>query len=202
MRGRDSYCTLRDAQHAMFGVLWSTSLDLILMTVNIPPTPTRRSFLAALATTIAGSLTLGGVNAHALVAQPAAKPASPGAPIRDIVVYKDPNCGCCKEWVKHIQKAGFVATVHDMTDMSTVKRSFGVPEKLESCHTARVGKYSIEGHVPADVMIKLLAEQPAGRGLAVPGMPSGSPGMEGGRKDAFDVLLFDAAGKTRVYASR
>ena len=187
----------------MFGVLWSTSLDPILMiTENILPTSTRRTFLAALATTLAGTLTLNRFGARELAALSAKKAATAAIPIRDIVVYKDPNCGCCKEWVKHIQKAGFVATVHDMADMATVKRSFGVPEQLESCHTARVGKYSIEGHVPADVMIRLLAEQPAGRGLAVPGMPSGSPGMEGGRKDAYEVLLFDAAGKTRVYASR
>lgn len=187
----------------MFGVLWSTSLDPISMNpANTTPTPTRRTFLVALATTIAGTLTTRRGGAQLLLAQPAAKSAATSAVIREIVVYKDPNCGCCKEWVKHIQRAGFVATVHDTADMASVKRSFGVPENLESCHTARVGKYSIEGHVPADVMIKLLAEQPAGRGLAVPGMPSGSPGMEGGRKDAYDVVLFDASGKTRIYASR
>jgi len=132
--------------------------------------------------------------AHALAA-----PAPVAAPI---VVYKDPNCGCCAQWVKHLRGAGFPVTVHDMTDMTTVKRSMGVPEALESCHTARVGRYPIEGHVPADVITKLLAEPPAGRGLAVPGMPNGSPGMEGPTKDAYQVLLFDAAGKTRVYASR
>ena len=86
--------------------------------------------------------------------------------------------------------------------MTTIKRSFGVPAALESCHTARIGKYTIEGHVPADLITRLLAEQPTGRGLTVPGMPFSAPGMDGTPKQAYDVLLFDAAGKTRVYASR
>ena len=146
----------------------------------------RRAFLVGLAALPAV--------AHAL--------AAPAAPAASIVVYKDPNCGCCAQWVKHLRGAGFAVTVHDMTDMTTVKRSMGVPEALESCHTARVGRYTIEGHVPADLITKLLAEQPAGRGLAVPGMPNGSPGMEGATKDPYQVLLFDAAGKTRVFASR
>ncbi len=140
-----------------------------------------------------------------LGAQPAkAVSASTGkAPIRDIVVYKNPNCGCCGDWVKHMRANGFKVTVHDMTDMDSVKQSMGVPASLASCHTGRIGKYSIEGHVPADLVAKLVDEQPAGRGLAVPGMPQGSPGMEqGGKKDKYDVLLFDASGKTRVYASR
>ena len=122
--------------------------------------------------------------------------------VRDITVYKDPNCGCCTEWVKHLKKAGFTVTVRDTAEMETVKRSFGVPQALESCHTGRIGQYSIEGHVPADLIVKLVTEQPKGRGLAVPGMPMGSPGMEGSPKQAYDVLLFDAAGKTSVYAKR
>ena len=130
------------------------------------------------------------------------RPVLPAAD-RAMTVYKDPNCGCCAEWVKHVQKAGFVATVRDMTDMVTVKRNLGVPEALESCHTARIGRYTIEGHVPADLIIRLVDEKSASRGLAVPGMPVGSPGMEmGAKKDKYDVLAFDAAGKTRVYASR
>ncbi len=124
-------------------------------------------------------------------------------PVRAMTVYKDPNCGCCEQWVTHVEKAGFRVTVRDTADMESVKASFGVPSGLGSCHTARVGSYTIEGHVPADLIVKLLEEQPVGRGLAVPGMPIGSPGMEqGGRKDAYVVLLFDKAGKTRVFASR
>ncbi len=167
----------------------------------------RRDFLATL-----GALT-GFAAVSASVAQLRAQPpkpptgkAAPGAiaaaTSRAITIYKEPNCGCCKLWVAHVQKAGFVATVHDTTDMATVKTSMGVPDALQSCHTARIGSYTIEGHVPADVIVKLLDEKPVGRGLAVPGMPMGSPGMEGGRAERYQVILFDAAGKARVYASR
>jgi hypothetical protein len=124
------------------------------------------------------------------------------APLPTVVVYKDAACGCCKEWVKHMQKAGFTVTAHDTPDMDGIKASMGVPNALQSCHTAIVGAYLLEGHVPADLVQKLLAEKPTARGLAVPGMPSGSPGMEGGPKDKFDVILFERSGKTRVYASR
>lgn len=159
-----------------------------------PRSTSRRQFLTTLAAT-AGTLA-----ATRLVAQPA----RPTAPVRDMVVYKDPNCGCCTEWVKHVRAAGFTVKVNDLTDMATVKRSFGVPANLESCHTARIGRYTIEGHVPADLITRLLKEQPASaRGLAAPGMPVGSPGMEmGNQKDKYDVILFETTGKTRVYASR
>ena len=175
-----------------------------------PLPPTRRAFflaaaqlgLASLATATVTTLAAG-VGAKAIGAQPAPKGAAAGAALPPMTVYKDPNCGCCTEWVSHVRKAGFVVTVRDTADMSSVKASFGVPSALESCHTARVGTYAIEGHVPADLIQKLLREQPVARGLAVPGMPQGSPGMEqGAPKDAFDVLLFDKAGKTRVFASR
>ena len=139
--------------------------------------------------------------ASRLFAQSAGQPATSRA-ARDITVYKDPNCGCCTEWVKHLRQAGFTVTVRDTAETEMVKRSFGVPAALESCHTGRIGKYTIEGHVPADLIIKLVSEQPAARGLAVPGMPIGSPGMDGSPKQAYEVLLFDAAGKTSVYARR
>ncbi|MCC6243612.1 MAG: DUF411 domain-containing protein [Gemmatimonadaceae bacterium] len=153
----------------------------------------RRHFIAQLA-----GIVVGGWRTLPLGAQ-----SRPAAAEKAITVYKDPNCGCCTEWVKHLRQAGFVPTVRDMTDMVTVKTSFGVPSALESCHTARIGRYTIEGHVPADLIARLLKEQPVARGLAVPGMPVGSPGMEmGNQRDRYDVLLFDATGKTRVYASR
>jgi hypothetical protein len=153
----------------------------------------RRAFLQR-AATLLGLAVIG----RTALAQPVAQPA-----IKAMTVYKDPNCGCCSQWVDHVKKAGFTVTVRDSDDMPGVKASFGVPTELHSCHTARVGNYAIEGHVPADLIVKLLKEQPVGRGLAVPGMPVGSPGMEmGSRKDAYDVLLFDKAGKSRVYASR
>lgn len=166
----------------------------------------RRTFLARLAGPILlvpvasviaraeGRASAASSRAPGQLAKPAALPA--------VVVYKDPGCGCCKEWVKHMQKAGFAVTAHDTPDMDGIKTSMGVPKALQSCHTAVIGSYLVEGHVPADVVQKLLAEKPVARGLAVPGMPSGSPGMEGGTKDKYDVVLFEKSGKTRTYASR
>ncbi len=173
-----------------------------------PLPPTRRAFflaaaqlgLASFATATAAATVIG---TRSLGAQPAATRTAAGVALPPMTVYKDPNCGCCAEWVSHVRKAGFVVTVRDTADMSSVKASFGVPSALESCHTARVGAYAIEGHVPADLIQKLIREKPVARGLAVPGMPQGSPGMEqGAPKDAYEVLLFDKAGKTRVFASR
>lgn len=119
----------------------------------------------------------------------------------EVTVYKSPTCGCCKEWVKHLQANGFSVTTHDATDIMPYKTANGVPAALGSCHTAKVGGYVIEGHVPASDIKRLLKERPPVRGLAVPGMPSGSPGMEqGGHKDRYDVLTFDKQGNTAVYA--
>jgi hypothetical protein len=119
----------------------------------------------------------------------------------EVTVYKSPTCGCCKEWVKHLQANGFSVTTHDVTDIIPYKTANGVPAALGSCHTAKVGGYVIEGHVPASDIKRLLKERPPVRGLAVPGMPVGSPGMEqGGHKDRYDVLTFDKQGNTAVYA--
>jgi hypothetical protein len=118
-----------------------------------------------------------------------------------VTVYKDPDCSCCGAWVEHLKANGFAVTVHEVRDMSPHKKRLGVPERLGSCHTASVGGYTIEGHVPAADIKRLLTERPKARGLAVPGMPQGSPGMETGKLDPYDVLLFDAAGGTRVYRS-
>ncbi len=119
-----------------------------------------------------------------------------------MTVFKSPTCGCCKAWVDHVTKAGFKCTVRDVADLREVKVTFGIPAALESCHTAQIGSYLVEGHVPADLIMKLLKERPAGRGLAVPGMPIGSPGMEGGTPERYQILLFDKAGTTRVFATR
>jgi hypothetical protein len=120
-----------------------------------------------------------------------------------MTVYKDAGCGCCKEWVKHCEQAGFKVVSNDTADMASVKANFGVPDALGSCHTARIGTYVIEGHVPADLILRLLKEKPVARGLAVPGMPNRAPGMQQpGPQPPYDVLLFDKAGKTRVYAKR
>ena len=119
-----------------------------------------------------------------------------------IKVYKTPECGCCKAWVKHLRANGFAVETMDMPDLSLVKQKYGVKPALQSCHTAVVNGYVVEGHVPADLIIKLLKERPAIAGLAVPGMPSGSPGMEGALKQPYDVYTFDRAGRSRVYAHR
>jgi hypothetical protein len=116
-----------------------------------------------------------------------------------IEVYKSAYCGCCAEWVKHLQANGFTVKAHDVADPSDYRARFGVPEAMGSCHTAVVGGYAIEGHVPASEIKRLLAERPKAKGLAVPEMPMGSPGMEGAHKDAYDVLLFQADGKHTVY---
>ena len=123
-------------------------------------------------------------------------------PLPVVAVYKDPGCECCARWVKHLSANGFVATVRDSTDMPSVKRTMGVPDALQSCHTAVVGKYVVEGHVPAAAIKKLLAEKPTVMGLAVPGMPVGSPGMEGSPQQPYNVIAFERDGKTRVFMKR
>lgn len=121
-----------------------------------------------------------------------------------VEVWKDPNCGCCKDWVVHMEANGFDVKVHDSGNTAARKR-LGVPDKLGSCHTALVGGYAIEGHVPAREVHRLLKERPAAVGLSVPGMPVGSPGMDGkiygDRKDPYDVVLISRSGGTRVYQS-
>lgn len=119
-----------------------------------------------------------------------------------IKVYKTPTCGCCKGWVQHLRDNGFKVETMDMPDLSMIKQKYGVKQELQACHTAIVNGYVVEGHVPADVILKMLKERPAVAGIAVPGMPSGSPGMEGGARVAYDVLSFDRAGHTKVYAHK
>jgi len=115
-----------------------------------------------------------------------------------IVVSKDPTCGCCTGWVDHLRQAGFTADVIETSEINRVKVRLGVPQDLASCHTAEIGGYVIEGHVPADAIKRLLAEKPAGKGLAVAGMPMGSPGMEmdGMAPDTYEVVLFGHSGQT------
>lgn len=115
-----------------------------------------------------------------------------------MVVFRDPSCGCCHKWVDHLVANGFAAEVRDAPRMAAIKARLGVPRELSSCHTAEIGGYVIEGHVPAAAIKRLLAEKPAGRGLAVPGMPIGSPGMEGGTPETYDVILF-GAGAPRTF---
>jgi hypothetical protein len=119
-----------------------------------------------------------------------------------IQVWKDPNCGCCKNWVEHMRKHGYTVVVHDTPDLTPVKQTHGVGADLVACHTAVIAGYTIEGHVPADLVDKLLEEKPDIAGLAVPGMPMGSPGMEGGTPEHYDVIAFTSDGGRSVYASR
>lgn len=121
-----------------------------------------------------------------------------------MLVYRDPECGCCEAWADIARKAGYEVRVENRTDMPAVKARYGVPSELASCHTAIAAGYAIEGHVPMAHVDKLLRARPKGvLGIAVPGMPRGSPGMEmpDGSVDAFEVMAFDAAGKTSVFTA-
>ncbi len=118
-----------------------------------------------------------------------------------MTVYLTPTCGCCSNWIEHIEQFGFEVTLEYRVDLTMVKEGFAVRPELSSCHTAVVNGYIVEGHVPGDVVRQFLAEAPPVRGLTVPGMPVGSPGMEvGGRVDPFDVLTFTSTGRTEVYS--
>jgi hypothetical protein len=119
-----------------------------------------------------------------------------------VVVYKSPTCGCCNAWVDHMREHGYTVVTHDTTDLEPIKRQLGVPAGRVSCHTATVRGYTIEGHVPADLIRKLIDEKSRFAGLAVPGMPMGSPGMEGVVKQKYDVIAFDRDGRVEVYARR
>jgi hypothetical protein len=112
-----------------------------------------------------------------------------------ITVHKDPTCGCCAGWVRHLQRAGFTTDVVETRDLDPVKRRLGVPDDLAACHTAEVSGYVVEGHVPASAVKRLLAERPSATGLAVPGMPVGSPGMEGGEPEVYEVVMFGPNGR-------
>ncbi|MDQ3025113.1 MAG: DUF411 domain-containing protein [Pseudomonadota bacterium] len=117
-----------------------------------------------------------------------------------VEVWKSDSCGCCGEWIKHLQKNGFTTRVHSVADAAPMRRALGIPDQLGSCHTAKVGGYAIEGHVPAGDIKRLLAEKPAARGLAAPGMPAGSPGMDLPNSPPYEVLLVRKDASTVRYA--
>ena len=119
----------------------------------------------------------------------------------EIVVYKSPYCGCCAGWADHMEAEGYTVTTHNVDDLEPIKQKAGVPDELMSCHTATVDGYVIEGHVPASAIDRLLSGRPLVKGLAVPGMPIGSPGMEGADPEAYDVMSFDANGRSSVFIS-
>lgn len=147
----------------------------------------RRNLMQAIAA-------LAGTGALSALAVAPAKP--------NVEVWKDPTCGCCKDWVSHLEANGFRVKINE-TGNTEARKRLGIPEALGSCHTALVGGYAIEGHVPARDIDRLLKERPQAIGLAVPGMPVGSPGMDGaiygGRKDPHSVLLVMRGGKTSVF---
>lgn len=155
--------------------------------MNSTSRSTRRVFLL-------GVLALGAASMPALAATQAIA----------MRVWKDPNCGCCKDWIAHLRDAGFEVRAHD-TGNTAARVRLGMPEKYGSCHTAQVAGYVLEGHVPAQDVRRLLATRPAALGLAVPGMPVGSPGMDGpeygGRRDPYDVLLVRRDGGATVFRS-
>jgi hypothetical protein len=141
---------------------------------------------------------MGGLAALLLQAcsTPAAGPALP-----TIVVHKTPTCGCCEKWVSHMRQAGFTMDVRNIDDTSAERAKAGVPMELASCHTGVVDGYAVEGHVPADVVRRMLQERPKIAGIAAPGMPIGSPGMEqpGYAAEPYNVIAFDKSGKTSIY---
>ena len=112
-----------------------------------------------------------------------------------ILVHKDPNCGCCAGWVQHLKDAGFPVRVEETANLQPVRKRLGVPADLAACHTAEVDGYVLEGHVPAAAVRRLLEKRPTAIGLAVPGMPAGSPGMEGGTPQRYEVVLFGTTGR-------
>jgi hypothetical protein len=158
--------------------------------LNTKVNPLRRRML------FAASLVLGG----------AATRAAWGQSKQPVVeVWKSPTCGCCKDWIAHMEANGFTVKVNEVGNTAAMRERLGIPLQLGSCHTAKVGRYAVEGHVPAREIQRLLREKPDAVGIAVPGMPIGAPGMDGpeygGRKDPYDVLLVQKDGSTRVYQS-
>ena len=117
-----------------------------------------------------------------------------------IEVIKTASCGCCSKWVDHLRREGLTVKVRNVEDVTPTARALGVPDALRSCHTARIGGYAVEGHVPAADIKRLLREKPKAAGIAVPGMPAGSPGMEGGGKQLYATFLFQRGGKYRIFA--
>lgn len=152
----------------------------------------RRAFLARTAGLAA--LGLAGRQAWARASATLSSPA--------VTVYKSPSCGCCAKWVDHLTASGFETLVHDESDMDPIKDRLGVPAELRSCHTALAGGYLIEGHVPAEDLARLLHQRPEVMGLAVPGMPSGTPGMAapGAPHEPYQTLAFQRDGSTRLFA--
>jgi hypothetical protein len=164
--------------------------------------PTFRSYPLAKLGLLVGAVVI--VAATVGIISIGAQQAKQATPKQSVTVYKTPTCGCCSKWVDHMKSNGFDVKAIDMEDVAPIKRSNGVPPKMESCHTALVGGYVVEGHVPADAVQRMLREKPAIAGIAAPGMPVGSPGMEvpNVKPEAYSVMAFDKAGKATLYEKR
>jgi hypothetical protein len=121
------------------------------------------------------------------------------AAVTHVQVYKTPTCSCCGKWVEHLKKNGFEVSVENVADTTPYRHKYGIPESLMSCHTGVVGNYALEGHVPAAEIQRLLREKPKAKGLAVPGMPIGSPGMEASTSQPYSVMIVDEQGHVSVY---
>ena len=157
--------------------------------MHIPAQSKLKSVRTLVASALLGLTTLGGISTAV-------------AADDEVVMYKDPNCGCCGKWADHMREHGFKVKEVATAQMGQVKGEAGVPQALGSCHTAKVGGYVVEGHVPAADVRRMLTDKPAIAGISAPGMPMGSPGMEGPYPaDRYDVVSFDAQGRTAVYAS-
>ncbi len=159
----------------------------------------RRSGMLAVAGLVAAGVI---VVSAAPVLRPGSSPAGPDAAIAgaaEMVVYKSPTCGCCNGWVEHMRAAGFTVRAENETDMGAVKDREGVPLELSSCHTAILGDYVFEGHIPAPVIQRFLEQAPDLAGLTVPGMPVGSPGMEGPNPVPYEVIALGRDGSRTVY---
>lgn len=155
-----------------------------------------------LALSIVSVLTLGGCTDADAAPEGAAMAAATmqDQDLPTVLVYKTPSCGCCNGWIEHLEAAGFKVDARNVSDIMSVKRDTGVPVSMSSCHTAIIDGYVVEGHVPADQIKRLLAERPDIAGIAVPGMPTGSPGMEGRSANPYQVLSFTTDGEAAVYA--
>ena len=148
-----------------------------------------RTFVQRFSSALVATVALAGV----VVTAQAEKPT--------VLVYKTPTCGCCTKWVEHLQANGFKVVTQHRDDLTAIRQQHKVPYQVTSCHTALVGSYVVEGHVPAADVKKLLAEKPKVKGIGVPGMPIGSPGMEGPAPQKYNTLAFTEDGKTSVFAS-
>lgn len=161
-----------------------------------------------LLTLLAGLGLWGALSGGAVAAEASAAPslhlasAPAGAPA--VMIYKNPTCACCEGWADHLRASGFRVEMKEGADLMKVKQQLGISTDMASCHTAEVGDYVLEGHVPADVIRQLLAEKPNIRGLAVPGMPAGVPGMPeaGPNRPLYEIFAIEQGGGTRVYATR